>query len=156
MNHPIEWYRQSPIKQFTLVAMVTFSIMMIGVFVLAFGLDNSGRVPLEWQPWCLSFGICIVIIGVSLACLGFFIVLSKEGISLHLQPNGLRYKSKTIDQFYKWQRIEQIDFSSGALLLKIEDENPISIKQSFLGISGPKLAERLREFQRLALLGTIK
>jgi hypothetical protein len=156
MSQPIEWYRQSPIKKFLVVATVTFSIMMTGVFMLAFGLDNSGRVPLEWQPWCLTLGICIVIIGVSLACLGFFIVLSKDGISLQLQSNGLRYKSDQIEHFYKWQKIETIDFSSGKLRLKIEGEKTISIKQSFLGISGPKLAQRLQEFQRLALLGTIK
>ena len=156
MSRPIEWYSASPIKGFTIVAIVAFSIMMTGVFILAVGMDNSGRVPMEWQPWMLSLGICIVIGGVSAASYGFFRVLSGKTDSLTLQTNGLLYVSNAQEYFYSWQKIESINFDQGVLIVTIEDLPDLQIKQSFLGISGTDLAARIRELQRKVLLGTIQ
>ena len=156
MSRPIEWYSVSPIKGVAVVAVIAFSVMITGVFIIAFGLDNSGRVPLHWQPWMLSLGICIVIGGVSIASYGFFRVLSHKTDSLVLQTDGILYTAKEQEYFYHWQAIESIEFERGLLTFSIEDRPSFQIKQSFLGISGADLAARIREIQRKVLLGTIQ
>ena len=156
MSRPIEWYRISPVKGVVFVAVTTFSIMMIGVFTLAFGLDSSGRVPIHLQPWMLMIGICVVITGVSLACYGFFKVLSKEGISLLLQNDGLLYSQEDESHLYSWQSIESVRFAKGKLIIEVEQQQDLIIQQSFLGINGAHLAERIIDIQRKALLGTIR
>ena len=156
MRRPLEWYRSSPLRGVLIVTVVSFFTMMVGVFLLAFGLDSTGRINPSWQPWLLSFGMCIVILGVSMACYGFFFVLSKEGIALVLHRDGLMYKTEANETFYDWQHISAIDFSSGTLTITIENQSPIRIAQSFLGISGTDLAHRIADVQRKALLGTIR
>ena len=156
MSRPIEWYRNSPIKGVIVVATSSFFLLMVGVFILAGGMDNSGRVPIDWQPWLLMSGMCLVIFGVSVACYGFFRVFSNEGIYLELQTKGLMLKSKEQANFYHWQSIEHVEFISNAMIVTIENGSPIRIEQSFLGISGPELADRILDFQRKALLGTIR
>jgi len=153
MSRTIEWYRISPLKGVVIVAIIAFSIMISGVFIIAFGLDNSGRVPQEWQPWMLSSGMCIVIISICIACYGFFRVLSKEGTFLEVKTDGLLYKTEIEEHLYHWQLIENIEFQGGQLLIQAEGEPLLRIEQDFLGISGSQLAERLLEVQRKALLG---
>jgi len=156
MSRPVEWYRNSPIKGVLIVAGFSFLTIMISVFILAGGLDNSGRVPIEWQPWMLMSGMCMVIFGVSAACYGFFRVLANEGVYVELQTKGLLLRMKDKEDFYHWQSIERVEYQSKTMVVFIENGPSISITQSFLGISSPDLVTRILEFQRKALLGTIQ
>ena len=156
MSQPIEWYRSSPVRGVLLVATVAFFTMMIGVFLLAFGLDSTGRINPSWQPWLLSSGMCVVILGVSMACYGFFFVLSKEGVSLVLRRDGLLHKTDADEHFYDWQHISAVDFSAGTLTISVDNQASVQIVQSFSGISGADLAHRIADVQRKALLGTIR
>ena len=133
--------------------MIASTLMMTGVIIMAFGLDLSGRVSPELQPWCIVIGVTIVGSGVLTAGKGFYSILDQDSRTLILQADGIKFVDSDEHQFVAWQDVEKVSFHKNEITVLQRSGEPLVICESFLGISTKNLVEQIKETQRKALLG---
>jgi len=155
LNHPMEWYRPSPLRAITLVAFLCGSLMSTGVIIMAFGLDMSGRVPQDIQPYCVAVGMGMVIIGVICAVFFFVRIAGHQGCHLVLGVKGLQYWDQETSWTIPWQKLVRVDGFPKHLIIFEEEGRTETIEEQFIGISNPALAIRIIEIQRKVLLGIL-
>ena len=130
--------------------------MMIGVLLVALGLESTGRISEVHQPWYLIGGVSAVMIGVTGACAGFILVITRKTASLVLHINGLMYTTALESHWLSWRNIDGISAQNNIVTLQINPSGCLQIDAKIIGTSSEQLANRLAELKRLVLLGTIK
>ena len=123
---------------------------------MAFGIDLSGRVADNLQPWLTIIGITLVISGVCVACWGFYAVLAKDSCTLILQSNGISYETQESSCFISWQDITVISCENNFITIQQTNGQSLEISEIFLGITTQQLVEKLKATQRDSLLGVIR
>ena len=153
MPPPIVWYRPSPLRGIIKFSLISGSQMIIGVVLMAMGLDLSNRVLEVWQPFLFILGIAIVIGGVCTAGMGFPYVLAKDNAILIVQTDGLVFEKNEHKIFFDWNHIRQITGSKNELCIKTNNGELFTIKEKFVGVKNIVLAETITEMKRKILLG---
>ena len=139
-----------------MVASAAATVMMIGVLLVALGLESTGRISEDHQPWYLIGGVLAVMIGVTGACAGFILVITRKTASLVLHINGLMYTTALESHWVTWRNIDDISAQSNTVTVQINPSGYLHIDAKIIGTKGKPLADRLAELKRLVLLGTIK
>ena len=153
MNNAIAWYRPNPIPQLLGIGTISAVLMVAGVIIMAFGIDQSGRVAEEWRNPAIVIGVIIVITGVLHACIRFYKTLEADKTVLVLNQDGIEYHHQGTAQQISWRQLKHIHYGEDGLELKSSSTHTLRIKERFLGISGPKLADKIKEVQHQILLG---
>ena len=152
MNNAIAWYRPNPIPQLLGIGTISAIMMVAGVIIMAFGIDQSGRVAEEWKNPAIVVGVLIVIAGVLHACIRFYKTLEADKTVLVLNQSGIEYHHQGEVQSIQWRQLNTIHFGSEGLNLSSPNTS-FTITERFLGITGPKLQEKIKETQHQILLG---
>ena len=152
MNNAIAWYRPNPIPKLMLTGFVSGALMVTGVVIMAFGIDQSGRINAEWKSPSIVIGISIVIGGVIRACFRFYKILEDDTTTLVLGLDGIEYNTDKSKTALSWKQVRKISYSDGVLILQTK-EREVLIRDRFLGISGKDLADKIKEIQHNVLLG---
>ena len=139
-----------------MVASAAAMVMMIGVLLVALGLESTGRISENHQPWYLIGGVSAVMIGVTGACAGFILVITRKTASLVLHINGLMYTTALDSHWVTWRNIDSISAQNNTVTLQINPSGSLQIDAKVIGTKSEQLAERLAELKRLVLLGTIR
>lgn len=152
MNNAIAWYRPNPIPKLMLTGFISGALMITGVVIMAFGIDQSGRINAEWKSPSIIIGISIVITGVVRACFRIYKILEDDTTTLVLGLDGIEYNSEHDNISLSWNQVKSITYSNDALILQTK-EGEVLIRDRFLGISGTDLANKIKEVQHSILLG---
>ena len=97
-----------------------------------------------------------MMIGVTGACAGFILVITRKTASLVLHINGLMYTTALDNHWVSWRNIDGISAQKDIVTIQINPTGSLHIDAKVIGTKGVQLAERLAELKRLVLLGTIK
>ena len=135
-----------------MVASAAATVMMIGVLLVALGLESTGRISENHQPWYLIGGVSAVMIGVTGACAGFILVITRKTASLVLHINGLLYTTALDSHWVTWRNIDSISAQNTTVTLQINPSGSLHIDAKVIGTKSEQLAERLAELKRLVLL----
>ena len=153
MNNAIAWYRPNPIPKLLAIGTISATMMVLGVIIMAFGIDQSGRVAEEWRNPAIVMGVLIVITGVLHACIRFYRTLEKDQTVLVLNQDGIEYHSEGRTQKFDWRTLKHIHYGPEGLEIGLSPNDFLRITKRFLGISGPALATKIKELQHHILLG---
>ncbi|MGC6510295.1 MAG: hypothetical protein ACON4U_17890 [Myxococcota bacterium] len=152
MKNAIAWYRPNPIPQLLGIGTISAVMMVTGVIVMAFGIDQSGRIAEEWKNPAIVCGVLTVIAGVLHACIRFYKTLEADKTVLVLNQSGIEYHHLGKVQSIQWQQLQNIHFGTEGLELT-STSIQLTINARFLGITGPKLEKKIKETQHQILLG---
>ena len=153
MNNAIAWYRPNPIPQLLGIGTISAIMMVAGVIIMAFGIDQSGRVSEEWKNPAIVVGVLIVITGVLHACIRFYKTLEADKTVLVLNQSGIEYHHQGQVQSIHWRQAQHHSFWLRRKLKLSSPNTSFTITERFLGITGPKLQEKIKETQHQILLG---
>ena len=142
MNNAIAWYYSQPNPNFGIGTI--FAIMMVaGVIIMAFGIDQSGRVSEEWKNPAIVVGVLIVIAGVY-ACIRSYKTLEADKTSQVLNQSGIEYHHQGQVQSIHWRQLNTIILAQTVLVSSPNTSFTITERSS---ITGPKLQEKIKETQ---------
>ena len=153
MSQIVEWYRPNPLPRLIRLGIVTGSIMICGVLVMAFGYDATPSYFIENSEAWIGVGMLFVIGGVSGTVYGVWRIHSKEEIYLQLERKGLVYVSGNQQTEIAWQAITDIGVVDKGIEINFDTNQSIRIEAHFIGIDHHSLKSRLIEVKRNALLG---
>ena len=150
----IDWYRPTPLYQVLKTAGFSGFFMILGLLVMALGLDQSGRVPAEWQDFATVIGILMVIGGVSYASFHIWTLLQNDHFVLEVSNLGLSIYNNSQERFFEWKEISKTQMEDGQMVIYTPQEK-IHVPHQFLGITKEQLTQRINDLQRKCLLGVL-
>lgn len=153
----VEWFRpdaRSPLIKLwvTTGLMVILGIIFVGLFVTAlFPLPAGARTLFA------VLGLGLAAAGPLLAAVRSIRILSDETYLL-LRSDGVVLQEPEQSTRVEWTELADVSFEEGgmAVLLHLDEGEPVAIRGRFLGIDGPGLARRVKEVRRDALMGLLR
>ena len=129
--------------------------MMLGVVVVGFGLDTSGRVPEHLQNYLLVGGMIFVLTSAFSAAFGYYRTLTHDNTMLLLSTKGLSFQSANREDFIEWKTLQTIHLHKNTIIIQSKNQQ-YYFPAKFLGTSPKRLVETITETQKKVLLGVLR
>ena len=129
--------------------------MMLGVVVVGFGLDTSGRVPTDLQSYLLIGGMICVLTSAFSAAFGYYRTLTHDNTMLLLSTEGLSFQSANREDFIEWKKLQTIHLHKNTIIIQSNNQQ-YCFPAKFLGTSPKRLVETITETQKKVLLGVLR
>ena len=153
MAQILEWYRPDPLPKLIKLGVVTGSIMVCGVLVMALGYDPTPASFVHNSELWIVMGMVLVVIGVASTVIGTWKIHSKGETVLQVERKGLVFIHDETTTAIAWQAIRSIKAEKKSIKILYLDDKCLSLDMKFVGIDRVSLSKRLLEVKRKALLG---
>jgi hypothetical protein len=155
MSKPLLWFRPSPFGKIFTISIVCGFFMMLGAIVVGAGVDTSGRISPNVQPFLLLGGMMCVICAVFGACWGFYKILMNDNTLLLLSTKGIEWNTPSTNESMSWRELDSVEKSGSNILLSGEQKE-LRIPLHFVGTTPEKLVATISETQKKVLLGVMR
>ncbi len=153
----VEWYRPRLLGRLLLAWLGASSLLGAGSIGVALALDGSGRVPESWRIPSLIVGVAGTVLGAVGGIFGIVRLISQDDRYLLVRRSGIEVADGgPAPTVVPWARLTAATVDQRCIVLGREGEEPLRIGATYQGISRQRLAERLLELRRQALLGTLR